>query len=155
MLRFQAKEIEQAGLLPDEEEKLRGERQRLLHVHRLRELANAAHVELQADEQAVLTRLGKIGRTITELVQTDPAMGDCEQTVTDSAIQLKELAGRLRDYAQQLEADPDRQAVVEDRLDLIQRLKKKYGGSIEAVLVTGERVQEELHLLDNRRRENG
>ena len=150
MLRFQAKEIEQAGLLPDEEEKLRGERQRLLHVHRLRELANAAHVELQADEQAVLTRLGKIGRTITELVQTDPAMGDCEQTVTDSAIQLKELAGRLRDYAQQLEADPDRQAVVEDRLDLIQRLKKKYGGSIEAVLVTGERVQEELHLLDNR-----
>jgi DNA repair protein RecN (Recombination protein N) len=150
MLRFQAKEIEQAGLLPDEEEKLRGERQRLLHVHRLRELANAAHVELQADEQAVLTRLGRIGRTLTELVQTDPAMGDCEQTVTDSAIQLKELAGRLRDYAQQLEADPDRQAVVEDRLDVIQRLKKKYGGSIEAVLVTGGRVQEELHLLDNR-----
>ena len=150
MLRFQAKEIEQAGLLPDEEARLRGERQRLLHVHRLRELAHAAHVELQADEQAVLTRLGRIGRTITELVQTDPAMGDCEQTVTDSAIQLKELAGRLRDYAQQLEADPDRQAVVEDRLDLIQRLKKKYGGSIEAVLVTGGRVQEELHLLDNR-----
>jgi DNA repair protein RecN (Recombination protein N) len=150
ILRFQAKEIEQAGLLPDEEERLRGERQRLLHVHRLRELAHAAHVELQADEQAVLTRLGRIGRTLTELVQTDSTMGDCEQTAADSAIQLKELAGRLRDYAQQLEADPDRQAVVEDRLDLIQRLKKKYGGSIEAVLVTGGRVQEELHLLDNR-----
>jgi DNA repair protein RecN (Recombination protein N) len=150
MLRFQAKEIEQASLLPDEEERLRGERQRLLHVHRLRELAHAAHVELQADEQAVLTRLGRIGRTLTELVQTDSTLGDCEQTAADSAIQLKELAGRLRDYAQQLEADPDRQAVVEDRLDLIQRLKKKYGGSIEAVLVTGGRVQEELHLLDNR-----
>jgi DNA repair protein RecN (Recombination protein N) len=77
-------------------------------------------------------------------------MGDCEQVAAESAIQLKELAVRLRDYAQQLEADPDRQAVVEDRLDLIQRLKKKYGGSIEAVLVTGGRVQEELHLLDNR-----
>jgi DNA repair protein RecN (Recombination protein N) len=149
ILRFQAKEIEQAGLLPDEEERLRGERQRLLHVHRLRELAHAAHVELQADEQAVLTRLGRIGRTLTELVQTDPAMRECEQNVTDSAIQLKELAGRLRDYAQQLEADPARQAIVEDRLDLIQRLKKKYGGSIEAVLVTARLVQEELQLLDN------
>ena len=137
------------ALLPDEEERLRSERRRLIHAHRLRELAHEAHVELQADEQAVLTRLGRIGRTLAELAQTDPAMGDCEQAASESAIQLKELAGRLRDYAQQLEADPDRLAVVEDRLDLIQRLKKKYGGSVEAVLVTGRQVQEELQLLDN------
>ena len=150
ILRFQDREIEQAGLLPDEEELLRNERQRLVHAHRLRELAHEAHVELQSDEQAVLTRLGRIGRSLAELAQTDPAMGDCEQAATESAIQLKELAGRLRDYAQQLEADPDRQAVVEDRLDLIQRLKKKYGGSVEAILATGKGVQEELQLLDNR-----
>ena len=150
MLRFQAQEIEQAGLLPDEEEGLRRERQRLVHTHRLRELAHEAHVELQADEQAVLSRLGRIGRVLTELAQTDPAMGECEQAATESAIQLKELAGRLRDYAQELEADPVRQAVVEDRLDLIQRLKKKYGGSVETVLVTGRQVQEELQLLANR-----
>jgi len=149
MLRFQAQEIEQSGLLPDEEERLRSERQRLVHMHRLRELVHETHVELQADEEAVLTRLGRIARTLAELAQTDPTMGDCEQVAMDSAIQLKELAGRLRDYAQQLEADPDRQAVVEDRLDLIQRLKKKYGGSVEAVLATGRRVQEELQLFDN------
>jgi DNA repair protein RecN (Recombination protein N) len=150
MLQFQAQEIEQACLLPDEEALLRSERQRLVHAHRLRELAQEAHVELQEDEQAVLTRLGRIGRILAELAQTDPTMGDCEQAASESAIQLKELAGRLRDYAQQLEADPDRQAVVEERLDLIQRLKKKYGGSVEAVLVTGRLAQEELLLLDNR-----
>ena len=150
MLRFQSQEIEQACLLPDEEEQLRNERQRLVHAHRLRELAHEVHGELQEDEQAVLTRLGRIGRALAELAQTDPAMGDCEQAATESAIQLKDLAGRLRDYAQQLEADPDRQALVEDRLELIQRLKKKYGGSIEAVLAMGRRVQEELQLLDNR-----
>jgi DNA repair protein RecN (Recombination protein N) len=149
MLRFQAKEIEQAGLLPDEEAGLRSERQRLVHAHRLRELAHEAHIELQADEQAVLSRLGRIRRILAELAQTDPMMGDCEHTATESAIQLKDLAGQLRDYAQQLEADPDRQAVVENRLDLIQGLKKKYGGSVEAVLVTGRRVQEELELLDS------
>lgn len=150
LLRFQVQEIEQAGLLPDEEEQLRSERQRLVHAHRLRELAHEAHVELQEDEQAVLTRLGRIGRALGELAQTDPTMGDCEQAVAESTIQLKELAGRLRDYAQQLEADPDRQVVVEDRLDLIQRLKKKYGGSVEVVVATGRLAQEELQLLDNR-----
>jgi len=149
MLRFQAQEIEQSGLLLDEEEQLRSERQRLVHAHRLRELVHEAHAEMQADDQAVLTRLGRIARTLAELAQTDPTMADCEQVAMDSAVQLKELAGRLRDYAQQLEADPDRQAVVEDRLDLIQRLKKKYGGSVEAVLATGRRVQEELQLFDN------
>jgi DNA repair protein RecN (Recombination protein N) len=76
-------------------------------------------------------------------------MGDCEQAATESAISLKDLAGRLRDYAQQLEADPDRQAIVEDRLDLIQRLKKKYGGSVEAVLTTGRLALEEIRALDN------
>jgi DNA repair protein RecN (Recombination protein N) len=150
ILRFQAQEIEQAGLLPDEEERLRGERQRLVHAHRLRELAHGAHVELQGDEQAVLTRLGRIGRALVELGKTDPTMDDCERVARESTIQLKDLAGQLRDYAQQLEADPDRQAVVEDRLDLIQRLKKKYGGSVEAVLEMGRRVQEELQLLDTR-----
>jgi DNA repair protein RecN (Recombination protein N) len=149
LLRFQAREIEQAGLLPDEEEQLHNEQRRLVHAHRLKELAYEAHVELQADEQAVLTRLGRIGRTLAELGLTDPEMGDCEQVVTESAIQLKELAGRLRDYAQQLESDPDRQVVVEDRLDLIQRLKKKYGGTIESILAMGKGVQEELQLLDN------
>jgi DNA repair protein RecN (Recombination protein N) len=149
LLRFQAREIEQAGLLPDEEEQLHNEQRRLVHAHRLKELAHEAHVELQADEQAVLTRLGRIGRTLAALGQTDPEMGDCDQVVTESAIQLKELAGRLRDYAQQLEADPDRQIVVEDRLDLIQRLKKKYGGTIESILAMGKGVQEELQLLDN------
>ena len=150
MLRFQSQEIEQACLLPDEEEQLRQERQRLVHAHRLRELAHEVHGELQEDEQAVLTRLGRIGRALAELAQTDPAMDDCEQAATESAIQLKDLAGRLRDYAQQLEADSDRQASVEDRLELIQRLKKKYGGSIESVLTMGRQVQEELQLLDSR-----
>jgi DNA repair protein RecN (Recombination protein N) len=107
-------------------------------------------MQLQGDEQAVLTRLARIGRALVELGKTDPTMDDCERVARESTIQLKDLAGQLRDYAQQLEADPDRQAVVEDRLDLIQRLKKKYGGSVEAVLEMGRRVQEELQLLDTR-----
>ena len=150
LLRFQAREIEQAGLLPDEEERLDHERRRLVHTHQLKELTQEAYAGLQADESAVLTRMDRIGHTLGKLAQTDPTMGDCEQTVMESIIQLKELSVRLRDYAQQLEADPDRQAAVEDRLDLIQRLKKKYGGTVGAILATGKEVQKELQLLDNR-----
>lgn len=148
MLRFQAQEIEQAVLLVDEEETLQTERQRLAHAHRLRELAEAAYAEIQADEQGALVRLGRVGRLLAELGQTDRAMGSCGQQAMEASIQLKDLAERLRDYAEQLEADPDRQGKVEDRLDLIQRLKKKYGGSVESVLATGVRARQELQAME-------
>jgi DNA repair protein RecN (Recombination protein N) len=148
MLRFQVQEIEQAELQGDEEAALQTERQRLVHAHRLRELAGEAYSELQADEQGLLVGLGRVDRLLVELGQTDPAMHDCERQAQDALIQLKDLSSRLRDYADQLEADPDRQGKVEDRLDLIQRLKKKYGGSIEAVLVTRARVRAELNAME-------
>jgi DNA repair protein RecN (Recombination protein N) len=84
-----------------------------------------------------------------ELGRTDQGMEDCESQARVAAIQLKDLASRLRNYADTLDADPDRQGKIEDRLDLIQRLKKKYGGSVEAVLATGTRVKQELHTLQN------
>jgi DNA repair protein RecN (Recombination protein N) len=65
-------------------------------------------------------------------------------------IQLKDLSGRVRDYAADLDADPARQAVVEDRLDLIQRLKAKYGGSVEAIIAAGARARQDLQAIENR-----
>ncbi len=144
LLRFQAEEIEQAGLSPAEEAALTLERQRLTHASRLRELTADVLSDLQADESGVLEKLGRMTRRLEELGETDRTMKGVEAQGCDAAIQLKDLAGRLRDYAQGLETDPDREAYVESRLDLIYRLKKKYGGSIEAVLETGKRVREEL-----------
>jgi len=148
MLRFQVQEIEQAELREDEESALQTERQRLVHSHRLRELAEEVYTELQADEQGVLVRLGRVGRLLTELGQTDSGMRDCQQQAEDASIQLKDLSARLRGYADQLEADPDKQGKLEDRLDLIQRLKKKYGGSIEAVLAANACAREELEAME-------
>jgi DNA repair protein RecN (Recombination protein N) len=150
LLRFQVQEIEQAGLHIDEEESLQLERGRLVHASRLRELAEAAYAELYQDEEGILTRLGRIGRLLAELGQTDPAAQDTVQQAAEASIQLKDLAGRLRNYADHMEADPDRQAVLEDRLDLIQRLKKKYGGSMEAILTAGDRAKAELLALESR-----
>jgi DNA repair protein RecN (Recombination protein N) len=144
LLRFQAEEIEQAGLSPTEEETLILERQRLTHASRLRELTADVLSDLQADDLGILEKLGRMTRRLEELGQTDRSMKGCEVQACDAAVQLKDLAGRLRDYGEGLDSDPDREAYVESRLDLIYRLKKKYGGSVEAVLETGKRVREEL-----------
>lgn len=149
LLRFQVQEIEQAALSPVEEDRLQVERQRLGHAHRLRELAETSYAELQGDEGGILMQLARVGRLLGELGQTDPEMGDCEPQVRDAAIQLKDLCGRLRDYAADLEADPARQGLVEDRLELLQRLKAKYGGSVEAVLATGERARQDLLAMED------
>jgi DNA repair protein RecN (Recombination protein N) len=147
LLRFQHEEIEQARLQPGEDEVLQAERQRLVHARRLGELAQNAYEGLQADDQGVLSHLTRVTRVLSELVHTDAAMRDCQQTAAEAMIQLKDLAGRLRDYTEDLEADPGRQLAVEDRLDLIQRLKKKYGGSIETVIETGERAKGDLEAI--------
>lgn len=149
LLRFQLAEIEQAAVFPDEEDRLQAERRRLGHAHRLRELAETSYAELQGDERGILVQLARVGRLLGELGQTDPTMMDCGSTVQEAAIQLKDIAGRLRDYAADLDADPSRQAVVEDRLDVIQRLKTKYGGSLEAVLDTAGRARQDLQAMEN------
>jgi DNA repair protein RecN (Recombination protein N) len=149
LLRFQVDEIEQAGVSADEEDRLQGERQRLGHTHRLRELAEASYAELQADDRGTLVQLARIGRLLNELGQIDAGMNDCEAYVREAAIQLKDLSCRLRDYAADLDADPARQGVVEDRLDMIQRLKAKYGGSVEAVMATAVRGRQQLQAIED------
>ena len=150
LLRFQIQEIEEAGLKADEEETLATERKRLVHSHRLRELAEEAYADLQADDQGVLVRLGRIGRLLGELARTDSMMRDCEQPVLEASVQLKELASRLRVYADQMDADPDRQARVESRLEQIHRLKVKYGGSVESIVAECSRMRVELQEVEGR-----
>jgi len=147
LLRFQRQEIEEAGLHTGEDEILQTERQRLVHARRLGELAQNAYEGLQGDDQGVLSHLTKVIRVLSDLAHTDVSMQDCQQMAAEAMIQLKDLAGRLRDYTENLEFDPGRQMAVEDRLDLIQRLKKKYGGSIELVIEFGERVRGELQAI--------
>lgn len=149
LLRFQMEEIDQAGLKQDEEADLQIERQRLVHAHRLRELAEEIYIGLQGDEQGVLPLLGRLGRPLQELGLTDTTIEDWDGLLTGAVIQLKELAGRLRNYADRIEADPERQAIVENRLDLFQRLKKKYGGTVDSVLATANRARAEIRAMED------
>ena len=147
LLQFQYHEIDRAGLQPGEDELLETERQRLMHARRLGELAQTAYEGLQGDDQGALSHLTRVSRALSDLIHTDVTMQDCQQTATEAVIQLKDLAARLRDYMENLESDPSRQTLLEDRLDLIQRLKRKYGGSIATVVDFGKRVKGELQAI--------
>jgi len=148
LLRFQFKELQEAGIKAGEEAALQAERNRLAHAHRLNELSQGGYDALYGNEQSVLGSLGKVRDSIKELASID-AQGDEWAALCDGATaQLRELAHHLRKYHDGLDQDPARLAQIEERLDRIQRLKKKYGGTEEAVLAKWEQLHCEIDTLE-------
>lgn len=149
ILRFQRQELDEAALQPGEEETLQQERRRLGASQRLGELAAEAQTRIRGDGQGVLANLALIERALGELAQMDPDMQEAGRLASDARVLLKEVAGRLRDYVERLDADPLRLTAIEDRIALIQKLKKKYGGTVEAAVDAHRRIREELERVDH------
>ncbi len=144
MLEFQAGEIEQAGLSAGEEEALRTEKARHANATRLASLSGEAFALLFDDEAAALTRLGQVFKRVEELASIDGEFRPFVEAKADCLPPLEDLARVLRDYRERLEVSPGRLDEIEARLALVERLKKKYGASVEDVLAFGARCREEL-----------
>ncbi len=152
MLAFQTEEIAQAKLRPGEEPELEAERRRLGNAEALLQLAQAAQTILSQGEgelPGAIDLVSEAAGRLARLARIDPDMqsgADEAQAITE---QLTDLAGRLQDYADALEFNPARLQEVEERLDLIHNLKRKYGDTIEQVLAFAADAQEELERLSN------
>ncbi|HEV7498731.1 MAG TPA: DNA repair protein RecN, partial [Vicinamibacteria bacterium] len=144
MLDYQAVEIDRAGLQTGEEEALRQEKKLQANAGRLAELSSEAHAALYEDEEAVLARLGLVYRKIEELSRIDPRFTPYVEGRAAVRAQLDDLALFLRDYRESLQVSPGRLDEIETRLALIERLKRKYGASVEDVLAFGEKCRAEL-----------
>ena len=149
LLKFQQQELDDAALQQSEEEILQNERRRLGASQRLGELTAESQERMQMDGQGVLPNLALIERALGELAQIDPEMQEAGRLASDAKVLLKEVADRLRHYADRLDSDPARLSVIEDRVALIQKLKKKYGGTVEAVLEAHHRTREELERIQH------
>ena len=149
LLRFQFKELREADVNAGEEAALQAERNRLAHAHRLNELSQGSYEALYGGDQSVLGTLGGVRDSIRELSAIDEQGKDWEALCDGATAQLRELAHSLRAYHDGLEQDPSRLAQVEERLDRLQRLKKKYGGTEETVLAKREQLQREIDALDS------
>lgn len=147
LLRFQRQELEEAECRIGEEEALQTERQRLGSSGKLAELVSEAQERIQGDGHGVLSNLVLAERILNELAKIDPEMGSTARLAAEAKVLVKETADSLRSYEERVDVNPERLLAVEDRLAVIQKMKKKYGGTIEAVLNTYSHVKDELERL--------
>lgn len=150
LLRFQANEIATARLRADEEAEVEAEYQRASNASKLLELSRAALDVLSESEDSVLTRAGVIGRTLQELNRIDSGAA-CALSLQEQAMQnLREMQGELSHYAEKIDLNPTRLAELEERLNLIHSLKRKYGSTLADVISFGDQAAEKLQLLEHR-----
>jgi DNA repair protein RecN (Recombination protein N) len=148
-LRYQHRELEEAGLRPGEEEGLMAERRRLGHAQRLGQLAGETYELVYGADPSALGHLGAVLDRLRELETIDPDTGAWRELCEGATVQLRELAQRCRDYREKLDHDPARLAQLEERLDRLQRLKKKYGGSEAAMLARMQELKREIETLES------
>lgn len=150
LLRHQTHEIGDARLQPGEDVEVEGEHRRVSNAARLIELSQAALAALGENEDAVLNSLGAAGRPLQDLVRIDESARPMMELHSQAAAVLRDLQGELSRYADRVDLDPERLAALEQRLDLIQSLKRKYGPSLDEVIAFGEEARNQLGALESR-----
>lgn len=149
LLRFQVQEIEELSLVPDEEMGLREERDRLRHAEKLSTAAGGAEDALYTCDGALCEVLGKVANELENAAKYDVALNESVAALHRTRVELEEISRELGRYARAVTADPARLGEVEDRLDRIGRLKRKYGGSVDSVIARCAQAKEELKALVN------
>lgn len=150
MLRHQVQEIASARLHPGEEEELSSRRVRLANAERLAGAAAAAYTGLyEADGQAAVDQIGRARGALREAAGLDPALGALAERIGTTIGELTDIAHELARYSRSIEADPEELVRVEERLDLLRRLRRKYGETLEAVLAYRDEAASELSRLDS------
>ena len=152
LLHWQEKEIAEAELTVGEDEELETEIRRLSHAERLVEnAAEAANLLSEDGEEglAVLSALARVTHALDEVARYDDALANAQNMIEEAYISLQEASYEVRDYLDSIDADPARLDRIQTRMDVIDRLKKKYGGTISAVLDRLSSVRSELESADN------
>lgn len=148
-LRFQMQELEAAKLQPDEDRNLEQERNILRHAATLAEAAQSAYKTLYTGRGAILEQISDVEKCVKTLRQIDPSQEFLQAHIDEARIHIEELSHSLQQYAHRIAFDPQRLAVVEERLALLQRLGKKYGGSVENMLKLLDDIREQLSLHED------
>lgn len=147
LIAFQLGEIEKAAPVAGEDDELAATRQVLASAERVLSLCEESYNALYENEQAVLAGLGGVWKRVGELAAIDPRFQPYVDARDGIKGQLEDLAFFLRDYSQGIDASPARLQQVEDRLALLERLKRKHGPTLQDVMDKGETLARERALL--------
>ena len=130
-LEFQLKELDDAAIRTNEEEELINELSVLSNAQELKEGSYSAYYSLYGDSSSIVEALGKIKYTISSLSEIDKNLEEMQNTLFDAFENLKDCANSLKDYSYSLEVNPNRIEELNERISLIQKLKRKYGADLD------------------------
>ena len=147
---FQKKEIEAARLEPGEDLKLEAEKRVLANAEKLYTSGRAAYELLYEADASVLANLSAARKHLEELARFDPRFQESLSALGSAKAFIEDASATARDFAEGIDASPERLAQVEDRLALIDRLKRKYGGSVDEMIDFGGNVARKLNEIENR-----
>ena len=150
LLRFQSHEIAVASLQPEEEAPLEQDFQRASNAAKLLELSQTAQGLLSESDQALLTQAGALGRALQELHRLDAAAAPLLAAQQQAVAALRELQAELSRYTDRIDLDPARLRQLEERLNLVQSLKRKYGSTFAEIIAFGDNAREKLRQLEQR-----
>src|SRR5512147_607940 len=148
MLRFQKNEIEASQLKPGEDAELAAEQKVLANSEKLAGLAASIDEALYTADGSAIERLKKAVDGLTDIVELDSRLAGTLELCKTARAQLEEAAREISSYREGLEFDPGRLEQIGDRLDMIQKLKRKYGNSVEEILEFGAKAASELDRME-------
>ena len=149
MLRWQEQEISAADLQPNEDEELETEIRKLSHAEKISENISAACNLLGDSDFDVLTALAKVEKNLDEVLKFDDKLNSARKLLEDATISLREVYDEVRNYADETEFSPELLDKLHARTDVIFKLKKKYGDSVEKILERLENIRAEIFEIEN------
>jgi len=147
---FQKNEIESAAVREKEDEELEIERRVLANAEKLLAAAMSAHELLYESDRSAEAALRAALKNLEELERYDPQFAEAVQQLKSARALVDDVSATVRDYASRIQASPDRLAELEDRLEALNRLKRKYGSTLAQVLAHGQDVAAKLAEVENR-----
>jgi DNA repair protein RecN (Recombination protein N) len=147
---FQRKEIAGANPHPEEDTKLEAEKRVLANSERILSSAMGAYDALYEGNVSASALIRSAGKQLEELSRFDDKFRESLAQLDSARITVEDIGQALRDYAEDIEASPERLAEVEDRLAAIDRLKRKYGPTLEGVIALGDELERKLNEMENK-----
>jgi len=144
LYRFQMQEIELANLSQDEEESLASEKRILENAEKLKTALGGMSSLLVTEDSAITSRIAEVESMLREAAEIDSSLSDSLESLSGSRFVLEDIGRALASKAESAEADPNRLRQIEERLDIYYNLKKKYGGSLDALHDYYKRIRSEL-----------
>ena len=148
-LKFQVNEIDEAQITsPTEDEELNNELAVLENVEKLKDLTGSSYWAISGDDGAILDALLQIKTNLSKASSMDGSLEATESEIIEVIEALKNISSSLRNYSSSLDNDEERINTIQERLFLLDKLKRKYGGSLEKVMFQGKALRQELDSIE-------